>query len=160
MNQRGVTLVELVMTIVIISLGVAGVVSAFALIGGRSADPLFQTRSVALSQLYMDEIMGQRYAEGTPVGGVPKANGCAINTEEGSREDYDDVDDYNAIDNQAPADAEGTALDGYDGFRVSIRVECAGGDVGLPGDDAKRIRLTVTAPADQRFVFSAYRANF
>lgn len=159
-SEQGVTLVELVMTIVIISIAVVGVVSAFALISGRSSDPLFQTRAVALSQLYIDEIMGQRYSEGTPVGGVPKASGCDISTEESGRSEYDDVDDYNAINQRVPRDAEGAALSGYTGFSVSVTVECAGSAVGLPPDDAKRISLTITAPAEQAFLFSAYRANF
>ena len=159
-KEYGVTLVELVITIVIISIGVSGVVGAFALISGRSSDPLFQTRAVALSQLYMDEIMGQRYSEATPVGGVPKANGCDISTEESGRSEYDDVDDYNAINQRVPRDAEGAVLSGYEGFSVSVTVECAGSAVGLPSDDAKRVELTIAAPAEQTFVFSAYRANF
>ena len=158
--QEGVTLVELVMTIVIISISVAGVVGAFALISSRSSDALHQTRAVALSQLYMDEIMGQRYSEATPVGGVPKASGCDISTEESSRSEYDDVDDYNAINQRVPRDAEGAVLSGYEGFSVSVTVECAGSAVGLPPEDAKRIDLTITAPAEQTFLFSAYRANF
>ena len=53
-TQKGATLVELVITIVIISVAIAGVVGAFALISGRSADPLNQTGAVALAQIYMD----------------------------------------------------------------------------------------------------------
>ncbi len=55
-SVRGATLVELVMTIVIISVAIAGVLGAFSLLAGRSADPLNQTRAVSLSQLYADEI--------------------------------------------------------------------------------------------------------
>ncbi len=51
-RQQGATLMELVMTIVIIGVAIAGVVGAFSLITGRSADPLNQTRAVALAQLY------------------------------------------------------------------------------------------------------------
>ena len=68
-GQHGATLVELVMTIVIISVAIAGVVGAFSLIAGRSADPLNQTRAVALAQLYIDEILARRFAEASPNGG-------------------------------------------------------------------------------------------
>ena len=74
-DQVGATLVELVITIVIISVAIAGTVGAFSLIAGRSAAPLNQTRAVALAQIYMDEILGRRYDEDTPVGGVPKEPG-------------------------------------------------------------------------------------
>ena len=133
-RHGGATLVELVITIVIIGVAIAGVVGAFSLIAGRSADPLNQTRAVALAQLYMDEILSRKYDDNTPVGGVPKQSGCTINTEEASRADYDDVDDYNAIADAAPENAEGTPLAAdYSGFRVSITVECAGGEVCCSG---------------------------
>jgi len=160
-RHGGATLVELVITIVIIDVAIAGVVGAFSLIAGRSADPLNQTRAVALAQLYMDEILSRKYDDNTPVGGVPKQSGCTINTEEASRADYDDVDDYNAIADAAPENAEGTPLAAdYSGFRVSITVECAGGEVGLAPADAKRVDLTITDPGGQGYSFSVYRANF
>ncbi len=159
--QSGATLVELVITIVIISVAIAGVVGAFALISGRNAGPLNQTRAVALAQVYMDEILSRRYDEDTPVGGVPRATGCTINTEEANRADYDDADDYNAITGAAPHNAEGTALTAdYSSFLVSVTVQCAGNEIGLPVDDAKRIDLTVTDPSGMGYEFSAYRANY
>jgi MSHA pilin protein MshD len=164
-DQRGATLVELVMTIVIISVAIAGVVGAFALISGRSADPLNQTRAVELAQLYMDEIITRKYDESVPQGGMPKySGGCNIGAEPGEeRGTYDDVDDYNDLTDSPPKNArdnDGEVLDGYAGFSVSVSVVCAGADVGLPGSEAKRVDLTVLAPGGQSFSFSAYRANF
>ena len=159
--DRGATLVELVITIVIISVAIAGVVGAFALISGRSADPLNQTRAVALAQIYMDEMLSRRYDENTPIGGVPREMGCTINTEEANRADYDDVDDYNAIANAAPENAEGTGLAAdYSNFRITVAVACAGDEIGLAGDEAKRIDLTITDPSGQTYDFSVYRANY
>lgn len=163
-GQKGATLVELVITIVIIGVAIAGVVGAFALISGRNADPLNQTRAVALAQLYMDEILSRRYNEGTPIGGVPRTMGCPIGTDLGEtdRSDYDDVDDYNAIVGAAPENADGVPLIAdYSNFRITISVECAGDEIGLPdNDDAKRIDLTVTDPSGQNYDFSVYRANY
>ncbi|WP_404368102.1 prepilin-type N-terminal cleavage/methylation domain-containing protein [Marinobacter sp.] len=160
--QAGATLVELVMTIVIISIAIAGVVGAFALITGRSADPLNQTRAVELAQLYMDEIITKKYNDNTPQGGRPKqtSNLCDIGPEAGeSRDTFDDVDDYHNLVDEPPAAADG-ALTGYNGFRVTVTVTCAGSQVGLANEDGKRIDLSIVAPGDQSFVFSAYRANF
>ncbi len=83
--QRGATLVELVITIVIISVAIAGVVGAFALISGRSADPLNQTRAVELAQLYMDEIITKKYDDATPQGGQPRYTGGVILARRGAR---------------------------------------------------------------------------
>ncbi len=160
--QKGATLVELIMTIVIISVAIAGVVGAFALITGRSADPLNQTRAVELAQLYMDEIITRKYDHDAPQGGVPRFSGsCSIATEEGAgnRAQFNDVDDYNGLEDSPPADAQG-ALNDYNGFIVKVEVSCDAAALGLPSGQAKRIDLTITAPVDQTFSFTAYKANF
>ena len=162
-HHSGATLVELVITIVIISVAIAGVVGAFSLLSGRSADPLNQTRAVELAQLYMDEIITKKYDENTPQGGQPKYTGaCNIGTDGSeTRATYDDVDDYNAINAEAPRSSLG-ALSGYPGFEVTVSVQCAGDDpgIGLPASEAKRIDISITVPGGTDFVFSAYKANF
>lgn len=166
-RQQGATLVELVMTIVIIGVAIAGVVGAFSLITGRSADPLNQTRAVALAQLYMDEILARNYDESSKVGGgkVPAAQvDCTSPGADGeTRAGYDDVDDYHAITNAIPEDGEGNPLPGYGNFRISIAVSCAGDDISemsLANSDAKRIDITITDPSNATYRFSAYRGNF
>jgi MSHA pilin protein MshD len=159
--QVGATLVELVITIVIISIAIAGVVGAFSVIAGRSADPLDHTRAVALAQLYMDEILTRKYDEQTPEGGFPKYTGaCAIGVDPGEgRSTFDDVDDYDGL-TGAPSNGAGAALSGYSGFLISVSVSCAGAEVGLSASEAKRIDLAITTPTNLTFSFSAYRANF
>jgi MSHA pilin protein MshD len=161
-RSRGATLVELVITIVIISVAIAGVVGAFALLTGRSADPLNQTRAVALAQLYADEILARQYDDNTPPGGVPRQSGCTIATEESSRANYDDVDDYQAISGEAPTDAAGVPLDAsaYQGFTVAVSVACAGTEVALPDIDAKRVDITIQDPSGNAYLFTLYRANY
>ncbi|MGM0769352.1 MAG: type IV pilus modification PilV family protein [Pseudomonadota bacterium] len=165
-HQRGATLVELVMTIVIISVAIAGVVGAFSLIAGRSADPLNQTRSVALAQLYMDEILAKKFADGSPVGGGAVSTSaeadCANIGDDGeNRSTFNDVDDYDVLNNASPENSEQAPLSGYNGFQVSVSVECAGTDVNFTENfQAKRIDITITDPSHNTYVFSAYRGNF
>jgi len=170
-QQQGATLVELVMTIVIISVAIAGAVGAFSLIAGRSADPLNQSRAVALSQLYMDEILARKFADGSPVGGgeVNSVNadcGAAIGPDDvggvtESRDTYDDVDDYNKLSGVSPQNSEEDPLTGYSGFLVSVTVACAGTEVGFADNyQAKRIDITITDPSANDYLFSAYRGNF
>lgn len=159
--QRGATLVELVMTIVIISIAIAGVVGAFALMAGRSAEPLNQTRAVALAQLYFEEILSRQYDHNTPEGGLPRVEGCTIAREESSRAGFNDVDDYHQPEFVTPAGPDGGSLGAaYAGFQVRVEVECAGSEVGLPPDEAKRVTLTIVDPSGQDYMFSAYRGNF
>ncbi|GAA0850964.1 hypothetical protein GCM10009113_33570 [Marinobacter szutsaonensis] len=163
-RQSGVTLVELIITIVVLGVAIAGVVGAFAVISGRSADPLDQTRAVTLSQLYMDEILTRYYDESTPVGGGKVASGdvdCATAGPDGeTRSAFDDADDYDGLADSPPQDGEGNDLSGYGSFSVSVTVACAGSEVGVANEDAKRVDITVTDPSGQNWLFTAYRANF
>ncbi len=154
------------MTIVIISVAIAGVIGAFSLIAGRSADPLNQSRAVALSQLYIDEILAKKFADNSPVGGgAVDSSGeadCADPGDDGeSRRTFDDVDDYHGLDDDPPKNSEEDLLDGYSGYAVSISVGCDGDQVGLSENyQAKRIDITVTDPSGNDYLFSAYRGNF
>ena len=162
-SQRGVTLIELVLTIVIVSVAVAGVIGTFSLVTGRSADPLLQSRATALGQLYLDEVMARRYDADTPIGGgFVEDVACSPASEDHSdRNRFGTVNDFHTGGNnpQEPFLAAGSqGL--YSGYRVLVEVSCAGGEVSLPEDDAKRIDVTVIDPQDRETVISAYRGNF
>ena len=108
--QAGMTMIELVVTIVILAIALLGI--TFAIQGGvsRSADTTLQVRTVALAQAYLDEILGKRFDENTRVRGVPPCRASApvgrqcsavLEPEAGEiRSRYDDVDDYNGLDEE------------------------------------------------------------
>ncbi|TDT36989.1 MSHA pilin protein MshD [Halospina denitrificans] len=159
-SQAGVTLVELVITIVIIGVALAGVLGGYSLVVGRSANTLFQTRTTAVGQAYLDEILVRRFAQQTGAGGSPRYDGpCEVNPSGGDRENYKVVDDYDVIDDEPPALISGDFESGYDGYRVSVDVTCAGSEVGV-GEDAKRIDVSVSPPQGPDMVFTAYKGNF
>ena len=165
-HHQGTTLIELVMTIVIISVAIAGVVGAFSLIAGRSADPLNQTRAVALSQRYMDEILAKKFAEDSPVGGGAVASCSVTGSESGeSRSTWNDVDDYDEVTGETPSDYWNSSVDdepGYEQFKVDVSVICVNDPSTELGVDvvAKRIDITITDPSNNTYLFSAYRGDF
>ena len=55
-RQRGMTLVELVIAIVIIGIAAATLYSVMASLTGRSADPLLETQSLHLAESLMEEL--------------------------------------------------------------------------------------------------------
>lgn len=57
------TLVELVITIVIIGIASAALFSAMAAITGRSADPMLRQQSLALAEAYLEAISARPYAQ-------------------------------------------------------------------------------------------------
>lgn len=143
--QAGITLVELIVTIVI--LGIALVAVSLALSSGlsRSADTLLEIRAVALGQAYLDEILGKRFDERSSNGGVPPCRDpaiapgvirdCTLEANFGSeglegtdRSRFDDVDDYHGLDEGSGGltpnllDADGLPRSGYDNFRAKVDV--------------------------------------
>ncbi|WP_430461584.1 prepilin-type N-terminal cleavage/methylation domain-containing protein [Thalassolituus sp. LLYu03] len=157
--QRGMTLVELVIVIVIISLALVASLTGFSVLAGRNADSLVLTRTVDLVQLYADEILAKRFDESTGNGGSPTYTGCRITNDGESRANYDDVDDYNGISNESPAFADQSIAALYAGYSVSVRVSCDNG-VGANLNGAKRVDIEVTAVNGQVARFSVYRGNF
>jgi len=171
-KQKGVTLVELVISIVVLSIAMVAMMNSFSLSMSHSADPLWRNKSLKLAQLYLDEILSKNYDELTPVGGIPVvANpSCASLGSDGvgasaeTRATYDDVDDYNGIDDLPPKNLTNSIDSSYALYRVTVEVTCDGDSVGATGgtadNNAKKITVTVTPPDQSPMTFAAYKANY
>ena len=195
-RQRGITLVELVITIAVLAIALLAITLTLSEGISRSSDTLLELRAVALAQAYLDEAVGKRFDENSANNGVPpcRAPGTsgvplnrqcttsgALGAEEALRQRYDDVDDYDDINegagvaapNDTLKDAQGNDRVGYDGFTVSIDVryidvggtelDLGLGQINVLNDqyDAKVIEVTVShtaLPSD--YVFTAYKSNF
>ena len=165
-KQQGVTLIELVISIVVLSIAMVAMMNSFSLSMSHSADPLWRSKTLKLTQLYLDEILAKNYDELTPVGGMPfVANpSCASLGPDGAetRATYDDVDDYHGISGSAPINQTGGSLDSsYDDYLISVTVECDGDEVGASADiQAKKITVVVTPPNQSPMTFAAYKGNY
>ncbi|PID43808.1 MAG: MSHA biogenesis protein MshD [Proteobacteria bacterium] len=162
----GTTFIELIITMVIISIALVSVTSLFSATVGRSADPLWQVKTLKLAQFYMDEILSKRYDETTPVGGVPASTAVhcgSLGPEEANREDFDDVDDY-ITSGITPTIVNSGSINmdtSYTHYRIAIDVACRGGDLGLSPENAKKITLTITPPGSMSVsTFTTYKGNF
>src|SRR3990167_6572247 len=163
-KQRGVTLIELVVCIVLLGIAASAMLTAFGNMMASSSDPLWHNKSIKLGQLFLDEILGKAYDDATPLGGVPVATtiDClALGPEEADRASFDDVDDYHGIEN-APKDQFDNFLANYANYSVKVSVTCDGDSVGASDNShAKLIAVSVLAPnQSQPMVFSAYKGNY
>ncbi len=189
-SQKGITLIELIVTIVILSVALIGISAVITSGLSQSANTLFELRAVALGQAYLDEILSKKFDERTRNSGIPpcvdpmlSGRACSnpLITEEGSRTNYDDVDDYNGLDEGVNGigplrDAEGNLRTGYPNYRVQVSVRRIAVGVGQaeefplvnfvtnpkPDDifDAKLITVTVSDGSATGIQFSAYKSNF
>lgn len=159
-NSTGATLVELVLTIVIMAIALSASLSAFSLLIGRSADGFSQNKSAQLAQLYFDEILARGFDHDTGLGGIPAYTGpCRVGNNGETRADFNDVDDYDIIDQEQPALIDQSLAGLYDGYRVSVSVQCVN-DVGVNTQGAKLIQLTVQDPRNQTARFAVYKGNY
>jgi|TARA_B110001454_G_scaffold29420_1_gene28761 MSHA pilin protein MshD len=157
---KGFSLIELVITIVVIGIALTALSSSLFSGVGRNADPLWQSKATQLSQAYLDEILAMRYQEDSPLGGGLVGT-CSISGEDAGESrlarNYDDVDDYhNLVEN--PSFLDTTAASNYSGYTVSIEVQCIG-PTNAAANNSKLIAITITSPTNQNLVFSVFRAD-
>lgn len=164
-RQAGVTLIELIITIVVLGIALSALISSLSIGIGRSAQPILEGKALELSQAYLDEILAMSFDDQTPTGGgeVSAAQSpCALSEEGQSRELYDDVDDYDGVSDAPPVLIDSTIdMSRYANYQVDISVACAGTDLGLDSDDmAKRITITLTVPSGETRIMAIYKGNF
>ncbi len=151
-RQHGMTMIELVITIVIIGIAAAALYSAMAVIGGRSADPMLRQQSLVIAEGYLEEILFQPYLDpnSTNTGSCTATPGL-------SRSRFDDVCDYANLDDQGVRDATGALVQALSGYRVQVSVTQLANWNGVP---ARRIDVSVIDPAGQRLQLSGFRTCY
>lgn len=165
--QLGYSLIELVITITLTSIVMVIFFTVFSQNQKNSATPVMQVKAAQLAQAYMEEISLKRFDENSPSGnnlrcGETSAPACsvALGPESESRNQFDDIDDYNGLSDFPPVDALNNVRAGFDNFGVTVNVAYAGTDFGLPNQNLKRITVTVTVSNNDTFVFTQYKGNF
>ena len=141
-SQHGVTLIELILSMVIISIALVGVLSVVNLTVSHSADPLVQQQAVAIAESYLEEILLQNYRGGTS----------------SSRADFDDVDDYNHLSDSGAHDQLGNPITGLSQYTVSVTVAAPTALAG--GVNAKQITVSVSGPGVNDLRLAGYKADY
>lgn len=177
-RQVGISLIELVISMVLFAFAATLLTSLFYSQSVRSVEPMFQIRAAELGQALMDEVLSKAYAHNTPVGGVPPCDtvqACTpIGNDGQSRPQFDDVDDYNDYCNTASPFLIRDVLDempeDFDGFSMSICVGYDGNyngavnEAGTQELQAKLIQINIYPPTGAgiggSIRFAAYRGNF
>lgn len=148
-QQRGFTLVELVVAITVVSIAAATILGALAQAASRSADAMVQQQAIAIGQAYLEEIQ-QRYVVDPGIGTPP-------NTGRGS---WDLVDQYNGLSDVGAHDQFGNAIAALSAYNVSVAVGTSSALGGLPGAATRRIDVTVTRTPGVSVTLTGYRTNY
>jgi len=143
-NRRGATLIEAVLAILVLGIAIPPLVGMFREVAARSADGTYQQVAVTCAESLLEEIASRAFED-------PDVLNGSFGAEEGSRSSFDDVDDYDGLNESPPARLDGTPLDDYGGLVRTATVDnvtAADPDpVTAAADgstDCKRIRVKVT----------------
>ncbi|ARP39354.1 hypothetical protein K08M4_26280 [Vibrio syngnathi] len=173
-KQRGFTLIESVIVIVVMGLAMMTIINFLTPQIDRSGDPHYQTRSAALGQSVMSMILARGFDENSDfdggelrcgegaAAGVNCTTEANFGPEEADIAQYNDVDDYDGC--WEPGATNGcqdlnlllgeNGATTYSNYRLEVDVTYQ------IVDQLKRINLTILALNQPPIVLDAYRGNY
>jgi len=179
-SERGLSLIELLVFIVVVGIAVTGVLSVFSLNARTSADPVVQKQALAIADSLLEEVLAKPYtycdpddanvetAQNALVGPL----GCATTPEGMGPENasetrysnltpYDNVNDYNNFQMlNGIVDPSGNAVPDLNGYTASVQVQPAGAFNGIPAGETLLVTVTVTGPGNHGITLSGYRTRY
>lgn len=151
-HQRGLTLIELIVFIVIVGVALAGIAAAINYNVQHTTDPVVKKQALAVAESLLEEIMLQNYSD--PDG---------TNTGESGRTDWDDIDDYNGYSRSgiSSVDAPSTTIPGLEKYNVvSVTVDATTAFSGIAAGEVKHITVKVSGPINTTVTLEGYRTNY
>ncbi|MBI1175524.1 MAG: type II secretion system protein [Sideroxydans sp.] len=184
-RQAGISLIELIMFIVIISIALAGILLVMNQVTAHSSDALVRKQSEAIAQSLLEEVelmpftwcdpndpsavSATQYAGcTTPQNVYTQASPATesrggVNSVPAGSNPYDNVADYSIYAMSPIVDINGNGIAGLEGYSARVAIVPIGG-IFLGGaadnDAALRITVTVIAPNGAQLQLDGYRARY
>jgi MSHA pilin protein MshD len=173
-DQRGLSLIELLVFIVVVGIAVSGVLSVYSLNARSSADPMVQKQALAIAESLLEEVLAKPYTYCDPdddaVETALSSADCATpevimgpeagETRYSNLTPYDNVNDYNGFSMTGIRDLNGDDVAGLAGYTAAVRVQPAGAFYGIPAGETLLVTVTVTAPGNHSVSLSGYRTRY
>lgn len=156
-KQAGVTLIELIIAMVIISIALGGILSVVNQTTAHSADPVVNHQAVAIAESYLEEILL------LPVTMAISNVACSAFFDPGnSRKTFDKVEDYDCLINNGASDQNTTTISGLENYTVTVDVKNDSITNSLDGGvtPIKEINVTVTRGSVVSISIKGYRAEY
>jgi len=153
-RSGGFSLIEVILTIIILAVGIAGLLGLFAATTQQSADPLIRKQALAVAESLLAEIQLRNFTN--PSGGFAGA------ATQANRPLFDDIGDYHGFASSGVYTIDGAAVAGLGSYNVAVSVAGAAlgpaGFVIAPGS-ASLITVTVNYPGGS-VSLSGYRTAY
>lgn len=174
-RQLGLSLIELILFIVVISAALAGVLRVFLQAGSSSADPQIQRQALAIAESLMEEVqlMPFTFCDGDDANleSADDASGCASPAEAMGPEagenryntpQFDNVNDYHGFAmNSGIRDISNTLVPGLAGYSATVQVVAGSlGSISQASGDALMITVSVSGPNGSQVQLSGWRTRY
>jgi MSHA pilin protein MshD len=171
LRQHGLTLIELILFIVIVSVGIVGILSVMNITIRNSADPMLRKQALSIAESLLEEIQLQpfTYCDPDDPAATTAINSAACATPqvlgptpaaETRYNGFDNVGDYHGFNMNGIARVEdGGAIGGLTGYNATVAItpEAQGGVV---AGDCWRIDVTTTMPGGETVTLTGYRFRY
>ncbi len=172
-RQRGLSLIELIVFIVVVAIGLVGIMSVLILTSEKSSDPIVRKQGIAVAEAMLEEVLLKAF-QNDPLdpNNTSATLGCTPTTtpscrttfpeNQTDRPNYNDVSDYAGWSQTGVtslANPTGTPISGLELYTVSVAVAGTTDLTGIASTDAKKIRVTVTG-SGETFILEGYRTNY
>jgi MSHA pilin protein MshD len=142
-QQRGMTLIELVVAIVVIAIAITSVLAVLSLQASRSADAMVTAQAAKIAETYLSEVLEKQYAGA----GAP------------SRATFNNINNYNGMVDGGVRDQTGAAVANLDQFTVTVAV--VPGVLGaVVAGQVRLINITVKHTNGTTVLLSGYRTFY
>ena len=142
-RNRGFTLFEIIITIVVIAIAATALMSVFSSTVATSADPVLEHQAVAIAEAYMEEILLKDFTPGPG----------------STRPTFDDVRDYNSLLDTVVRDQNGVAIGALSDYSITVAVVLDSLN-GIAAANSLRIDITVSHASIDPVQLSGYRTNY
>ena len=151
-RRSGFTLIEIIVTIVVVGIAATALTSVFGTLVRSSADPAIQQQATTIAEAYLEEILLRAFDD--PQGGETGAD-----EGEAGRAEYDDVKDYRSLAAGPAADQFGNPVPALVAYTVTVTITNSALDV-VAAADTLRIDVDVVHPAINPIRLSGFRTRY
>lgn len=170
-GQQGISLIEMIMFIIIVSIGVVALLAVFSTTVRKSADPMIQKQMLAIAEALLEEVESKPFTFCDPDDAnattASSAAGCATTAEAMGPEagetrsgatPFDNVNDYGPSLTINPfTDITGTTT--IPGYAATVAVAASALN-GIAASDALQITVTVTGPGNNTLTLQGHRTLY
>lgn len=171
--QAGISMIELIMFIIIVGIGVAGVLSVMNVTTQSSADPMLRKQALSIAESLLEEVQLQPFTYCDPIDAnaatATSAAGCdstpEANGPEGAQSRYTISDPFNNVNDYAGFSMTGirgldnAVIAGLENYSATVTVSNSAVDT-VPSDASLRIDVRVTYGTSVDITLTGYRMRY